>query len=452
MNFNNKKIGIWGFGIVGNSALSYLRNRGTPQLQVLDKKELSAPDQQLLAQHNIPFLLQTTDLPHFLEYNDHILVSPGIDLRPYQNYQHKWLSELDLFAQEYHHPIIAITGTIGKTSITHLLGQLLNFAGLSTAVGGNIGVGMLNLLATPCNAALLELSSFQLELTNTFAPDLAIWTNFHPNHLDRHSSADDYFNAKFRLLALQQSHQTCLVPLDLAKQLNSTHQVASQRAFFAVNPPHEQLKHITDRDRLYYIRDGHIWLRHHNQTTALLALDQIPAISYQENWLIICSALHIRNLPLNVITTYAAQLNLPEHRLEKVATSQNIAIYNDSKSTTPQATLAAIAQLHGKPIHLLLGGVSKGIDRSPLIAELRNKVHHIYLFGKEASLLATFCAHHHIPHSTYDNLDMAVAACARQIKSGHQMLFSPAGASFDLFENYMQRGITFKQLVARYLP
>ena len=155
MNTAHKKIGIWGLGVVGTSALKYFLLKGEYALEVLDTKHPSQQDQEFLAQHAIPFYLQNSDLILFLERNDSILPSPGIDLQPYQAYQHKWMSELDVFGAEYNKPIIAITGTVGKTSITHLLGQLLNASGLKTSVGGNIGTGMLDLLTIPSDATLL---------------------------------------------------------------------------------------------------------------------------------------------------------------------------------------------------------------------------------------------------------------------------------------------------------
>src|SRR5579872_6602560 len=162
-----KSVGIWGFGIVGKSADNYLLKAGTP-VEVLDKRTLTSQEKAFLRERGIPFY-GPQDLTAFLERNDAILPSPGIDLRPYAHYRHKWIAELDLFARNYHHPIIAVTGSIGKTSVTHLLSTLLQAHGIQLATGGNIGTAMLDLLANPSTMALLEVSSFQLELTKTFA-------------------------------------------------------------------------------------------------------------------------------------------------------------------------------------------------------------------------------------------------------------------------------------------
>src|SRR5690606_28349772 len=147
----------------------------------------------------------SADLNTFLENNSYIIPSPGINVYPYASFAHKWLAELDLFNSEYKKPIIAITGTVGKTSVTHLLDQLLQKYTQRVLTGGNIGIGMLDLLSHPENTdvSLLEVSSFQLELCKSFAPDLAIWTTFSENHLDRHETIDKYFDAKYRILINQ---------------------------------------------------------------------------------------------------------------------------------------------------------------------------------------------------------------------------------------------------------
>ncbi|HZW61528.1 MAG TPA: UDP-N-acetylmuramoyl-L-alanine--D-glutamate ligase [Candidatus Babeliales bacterium] len=444
MNLINKKIGIWGFGIVGKSVLSYLLQKQV-LIEVFDAKPLSSEDQILLQKHHISFYTQP-DLQVFLERNEYIIPSPGIDLRPYSAFQHKWIAELDLFAADYHQPIIAITGTIGKTSITHLLGQLLNAAKTKTAVGGNIGIGMLDLLNQESSCALLEVSSFQLELSKTFAPDLAIWTNFFPNHLDRHSNAQEYFDAKYQMIKHQQANQHALIPLALRDSV-TVKKPASILSYFSMQPLCDI--QLQPNERLYYYDEDTLYLLHDNRQTPLLSKHAIPDISYPENWLIICAALHLRNVSLEVITICVAQLSLPEHRLERIATINEVDFYNDSKSTTAQATLAAVHQLKAKPIHLLLGGLSKGVDRTDLIKQLAGTVYFVYCFGKEADQLHALCARYTIASVSCATLELALDACIQKMRPGDQILFSPAGASFDLFENYMHRGQYFKQLVRK---
>ena len=158
---NSKKIGIWGYGIFGRSAVNYFNQLGY-QLAVVDKSR-QHPDIKELEQKNIPFDSES-QLNEFLENHDLILPSPGIDLRPYEQYKSKWLSQLDIFYSQWQKPIIAITGSIGKTTVTHLLTLLLTHAGKTVAMGGHIGIPVFELLYAKSakELAVVEVSSFQL--------------------------------------------------------------------------------------------------------------------------------------------------------------------------------------------------------------------------------------------------------------------------------------------------
>ncbi|MCL4229624.1 UDP-N-acetylmuramoyl-L-alanine--D-glutamate ligase [Candidatus Dependentiae bacterium] len=453
----NNRIGIWGFGIVGKSALKYLL-RHTAHIQVLTSTPLSAQDQQLLEQLGVPVLYQNTDMESFLRHNDYIVASPGIDLRPYAAYRHKWLTELDLLRHTFTGTLIGITGSVGKTTITSILTQITqHHATPRIYTGGNIGAGMLDMLTdnTPYDAALLELSSFQLEHTMSAAPDLAIWTTFCPNHLDRHGSLDAYFDAKFKLLAHQNSHQQALVPASIVPYIVQRSCNATCNVFVDTTDEHV-LTHATNTaKRIFFLRGTMVVVREHGRETVVLDSAQLPPITFVQNWLIIISALHIMHTELSLPDYMATLVNtahalvMPEHRLELVANLNGITIYNDSKATTPASTLAAVQALSDKPIILLLGGLSKGIDRQPLIMNLRQRVQKIICFGKESQQLKNWCDQAHIPAQDHATLDDAVPAALHDLHSPTHVLFSPAGSSFDLFKDYQERGTYFKNLIAK---
>lgn len=440
----SKKIGIWGYGITGKAAVNYLSTQNI-ELCVLDKALLSNDDQEFLRSKNITQYNQD-QLQDFLEQCDYILPSPGIDLRAYTAYQSKWLNELDLFHAAWSKPIIAITGSVGKTTITHLLSIILGFAGKQIATGGNIGTPMLDLLAQQDSndAALLELSSFQLEYIKGFAPSLAIWTNFYPNHLDRHGSEQEYKEAKAKLMAFQTIEQQALIPLNLKESIRTQSVV---HYFSNHKPSDEQCASLDPEQSIYYFNTDSIMQFKNGTHELVIHRSELPAISYEENWLIICAALNL--LGVNIPSMNTRSLTLPEHRLEYVATINGIDFHNDSKSTTSQSTLAAVNHLYlnKRPILLLLGGMGKGVDRAPLIAQLHGKVKKIYCFGKEADHLKALCDAQEIVSESHANLDTAFAACMRDGKTMDQIVLSPAGASFDLFANYIERGIYFKKLV-----
>lgn len=446
MTTQKKTLGIWGLGVGGKAALASI-NAQEYTITVHDTRTLSEAETALLAQYNATVI---TDLPTFLACNEYIIPSAGIDLRPFKEYQHKWLKELDLFGKAWHKPVVAITGTVGKTSITHLLHQLLTRLGLRVAVGGNIGVGMLSLLKEQesHDCALLEVSSFQLEGCTSFAPDLAIWTNFAPNHLDQHGTIEAYLMAKSTIYRHQQPSMQTLLGLSILEEFPNLPRPHAMHAFFAAQEPTAAQRLLLKKDDiLFYPAHGSVVKEHQGIITPLIATAELPDCSYTINWVTLIAALHLMNFSLRHALAQGAPLTLPEHRLEKVATINGVTFYNDSKSTTPTSTKAALAQLGAQRIHLFLGGLSKGINRSTLIEELPTSVVAVYCFGKEAELLHQLCTTYQLQSNAFTTLEAAYTACTKAAQPGEVVLFSPSGSSFDLFKNYEERGTVFKQLV-----
>jgi len=439
----NKKIGIWGFGTTGKSAANYFHVRGY-HVQVLDRKNLDDTEKAFLITRNIPFFHQEF-LSGFLEQNDYIVASPGIDIRPYlQQYPDKFLNELDFFYAEWNKPIIAITGSVGKTTITHLLSTLLQKVGLEVATGGNIGTPLFDLIALnkSHDVALLELSSFQLEHCTQFAPDLAIITNLYPNHLDRHNDEQEYLDAKTKIFAHQKKGQQALISWGLKDKINGV--LEGKLHYFSSSPLPSQ-ENRSDISKKYYIENDVITVDLNGQRKELMACIGLPPITFIENWLIIHAIFDICKLPLPDL--HSLKLTVPEHRLERVATINGVDFYNDSKSTTVQSTQAAIERLKSRPVLLLLGGLSKGVNRAPFIASIKNDVKKIYCFGAEAKELKMMCDAADIQSASFANLDTAFAACVADMQSGDQILLSPAGSSYDLYKIYTERGDHFKKLV-----
>lgn len=412
MNFTGKRIGIWGYGITGKATAEFLLARGA-KLSIMDQHKLTDETGYFAA--NGVTLFNQDQMEAFFEAQDRIIPSAGIDMRPYyEKYKNKWLFELDIFAQEFHKPYIAITGSVGKTTITSLLSQLLNLYGKKVATGGNIGIASLNLLNMQnyVDLGLLEVSSFQLEHASQFAPELAVITNILENHLDRHDTMEAYAQAKFNIL------------------INANHAIMPQELIPLVSPTH--ITKITPLTPNAY-QD---------------LISKLPPLTFDQNWRIIIAVLDKLNLSIEQLPKLAHHLKMPEHRIEYVTTIHEAQFYNDSKSTTPTATLAAVQRFCDKPIHLLLGGLSKGIDREPMIQQLHNKVKTIYCFGKEAETLHALCIKHQIPALAFTTLEQAVTASNTTAQPGDIILLSPAGSSYDLFENFEHRGRVFKDLVA----
>jgi len=449
MFIHQQKIGIWGLGIVGKATLEYfIPYKNT--LSVMDKQFPNNQNKEFLNKNNITFYHEN-DLSSFFAKNDLVLASPGINHPTLQKYKHKLISELDLFENNYKKLKIAITGTVGKTTITTILGELLNKS-MNISIGGNIGTGMLSLVNQQQNndGALLELSSFQLIQSKKFAPDLAILTNFHPNHLDWHASEKEYFLAKTNIFNKQNNNQKALFPLNLITKLIPFYKPTSNWHFFTTNKKecNRYKNEIKQYAQTVFYRENNQFLKwENNRTTPLLDTQTIPEISFIENWLIICAALHLLKQKIDAKLLNSVNVKIPEHRLEKVTQYNGIDIYNDSKATTIQSTQAAINKLKKRPIVLILGGIDKGVDRTDFIKDLDDAIKLIICFGTEKEKLASICKKYNKNYYAYNSLEQAVKTSLQNATTNDQILFSPSGASFDQFKNYEERGSCFKKLV-----
>jgi len=375
-------------------------------------------------------------------------------LEEVSQYKKKWLTELSVIGQVFSNPVIAITGTVGKTTVTHALSHILKTGNRSIWTGGNIGKPMLDLLREKqkIDLALLEVSSFQLEHVNFFRPTLAIWTNFYPNHLDRHKNTENYFNAKKNIIDNQKEGQFALLPFQLRDKIKR-----KNISFFQVlKPPAKELKKLIGHREIFYIEKNSVvrfCVETEKKEIIFSNLERFTNSFFSENLLILFSALNIlyrikalsdKNLLSEKQLSFLPPI---KHRLEKIEVINNIVFYNDSKSTTSASTIAAVKKLSTKPIILLLGGLSKGVSRRELIRTVKKNVTVICTFGAESKKIAEFCRKEKIACRPFSNLDSAVKESFKLAQPGDQILLSPAGSSFDQFKNYEHRGNQFRKLV-----
>lgn len=430
ISIKNKKVGIWGLGIVGTSVLKYAQ-QFTKRIQILDQKENST----------FPIIVQTPEtIRSFLEHNDIIFPSPGISLLDYKEYQHKFVHELDIFSSEFTGKTVAITGTLGKTTITSFIQQCTP----NSVAAGNIGFAMLDVLSRKPQptTTVLELSSYQLQYTKTFAPDIAIWTNFYPNHLDHHASIEEYFLAKCNIFAHQKPNQYALIPTDLINPITKKIPIRSQIYAFGIRKP-ETISFPT-----FYIDQNNLVL-HTDQQEILIFnnVNQLPNTTFLQNWVAILACLHLNNIDIQAVEKELKNLQVPEHRVEFVKKIHNVAVYNDSKSTVWQATQSAIERFPNQRIALFLGGLSKGTDRTPLIEYLKTRKITVFSFGAEAEKLAMLCKKHGVGCVQAETLELALELFLKEHTQFDVLLFSPAGSSFDLFKNFQDRGNQFKKMI-----
>jgi len=450
----NKRIGIWGFGVMGKSAVEYLSNQGY-QLGVLDTRTPNQEELHYLKEKKIHWYTQDQQELFFNSY-EIIIPSSGININPqhYATHKNKWLHELDYFNFIFNKPIIAITGSIGKTSTTYILNQICQNASLSVAMGGNIGIPTFDLIINKdaVDYALLEVSSFQLSYNQSFAPFLSVWTNFYPNHLDHHLTEQEYFLAKNNILRYQTKDQFSLIPFNLRNKVSPCIPGHQRSYFIADRPNNSQLNILNENEQLYYIDYHHTVIRYKQglHIPIMTITPTLLSFSFIDNILLLTAICDILKINPAIFQTIASILTLPAHRIEKIASINSVNFYNDSKSTTTASTLAAVKKLSNRPLHLFLGGLSKGVDRAPFIAQLKNHVKYIYCFGKESVLLHSLCISHNIPSKNFYALNDAITECMANIQPEDHVLLSPAGSSYDLYQNYEERGQHFKKLVAQY--
>lgn len=451
MDIRTQKIGIWGFGIVGKSAAVFLKQHGST-IDIIDNRLLTSEEQTYA--HQFGSWQQAKcqdDIEEFLKRNNVVVVSPGIDTRPFGQHAHKFIAELDLFQAFYKKPIIAITGSVGKTTITTLLSHTINSMSSGWWTGGNIGNCMLDALSIQdqTQGAIIEISSFQLEYCSIFAPDLAIITNIFPNHLDRHGNLENYIKAKAHIIAHQKDTQQSLVPFEY-KDILPTKKHGNYNYFSMQGPTEADVSTLSPSSRLFFYYNGSMHQYTNGTYTSIINLDTLPQVTFTINWLIICAALHLQEFKLDTLHSIVTTCQLPAHRLELVRSVNGIDFYNDSKGTTVAATLAAVNKLKEKPTILLLGGMGKGVDRSNLIRDVKPYVKTIICFGKEHKELALKCELHDVNHIATAHLETALQYAVNKAHPGDQIVLSPAGTSFDEFKNYEERGNFFKEYIAKF--
>jgi UDP-N-acetylmuramoylalanine--D-glutamate ligase len=471
-----EKIGILGFGIVGKSVLDFLKSYyPNVQIGVWDQRKLEPSEIEIINFGGAKFFEASFPVKSFFDSHDQIVVSPGVNLRKlfdsadFEKYKTKCIGELDFFAQHFKKQSIAITGTLGKTTVTKLLGQLTNKTVFNAngfenvATGGNIGDAMLHLIKKQheLDLAVLELSSFQLDLNKKFAPDVAIWTNFYPNHLDWHPDMQDYLLAKFKIFEYQKQNQYSIFPESLFLQddfVKKLKNLESQICIIceSIDNGFAFLKNTGIQKCFIFGQQNNkfcVWSLENEKikdSVQLFDLNFLPDVSFIENWFLVLAALHCLKFDLKVLEDYFQEKDLflaeekfCEHRVELFTTINGVDFYNDSKSTIVQATQAAIKKLekNGKPIILILGGLGKGVDRSSFFKSVSDSKNFkkVFFFGKPSKEFESFHIYSSLQDVLHDIFQIA--------KPGDQVLFSPSGTSFDFFKDYEHRGTAFKELV-----
>ncbi|WP_210484291.1 UDP-N-acetylmuramoyl-L-alanine--D-glutamate ligase [Pantoea ananatis] len=431
-DYRGRKVVIIGLGLTGLSCVDFFVAQGvTPR--VMDTR-MSPPGLDKLPEQVERYVGGINS--DWLLAADLIVASPGIALA------HPALCEaadagieivgdIELFCREAQAPIVAITGSNGKSTVTTLVGEMAKAAGWQLGVGGNIGLPALSLLKAPAQLYVLELSSFQLETTHSLKAAAATILNVTEDHMDRYPlGMQQYRAAKLRIY---ENAQVCVVNADDGMTM-PVRGADARCVSFGID--------IGD----YHLnkQQGSIWLRAKGEK--VLNTDEMTLVG-QHNYTNALAALALADavgLPRSTsLSALAAYSGLP-HRFQLVHQSRGVRWINDSKATNVGSTEAALKGLEvNGTLWLLLGGDGKSADFSPLATYLQGDRIRLYCFGRDGDALAALRPDVAV---RTDTLQQAMEQIARQVQPDDMVLLSPACASLDQFRNFEQRGDVFAQL------
>jgi len=350
-------------------------------------------------------------------------------------------SEIELADRFLNGRLVGITGSNGKTTTTSLIEHILKNSGFSTLLAGNIGTPLIDVVeqTTDQTITVAELSSFQLELIETFRSNISVFLNLTPDHLDRHGSMDAYAAAKARIFEKQTAADFAI--------LNADDPASTPYA-----PTKPKVFWLSRKQRVAqgaFLRGEEIIFRNDGEEEVILKQSEIPLPGAHnlENVLAAVAATRLAGAPPNGIAKAIRSFAGVEHRLEFVAEHNGVRYYNDSKATNVDATLKALDALPGR-ILIILGGKDKGSDYTVLQTPLRQKAILALLIGAAADKIEKQIAGS-VAVERAGTIQRAVEIASRAAQPGDIVVLAPACASFDQFENYEHRGRVFKQLVGQ---
>ena len=438
-NLSHKRVLVVGLGKTGLSCARYLSEHGVEVAVTDSRTHPPALDELQEMYPDIAVFVGGFDSEAFKRATC-LIVSPGISLREPLIAEARArgaeiVGDIELFSRDVDAPVIAITGSNGKTTVTTILGEMAKTAGMDVRVGGNIGVPALDLLHEPRpDLYILELSSFQLETTESLNACAAAILNISEDHMDRYYDLNDYTAAKAKVYY---GTGTLIVNLDDERVMGTVNLIRQGRALsgFTASEPKEKEFGVCTKNNIEYLCYG---------SDLLLAVSELK-VKGKHNVVNALAALALgkeANIPLDAMLVALKEFPGLPHRSQWIAEKGGIEWYNDSKATNVGATIAALNGIKANNIILIAGGQGKGQDFSPLKDVVKNKVKHLILLGEDANLLNDELSDS-VEVSIVKDLSAAVFKAVEIAKSGDAVLLSPACASFDMFTGYEQRGDLF---------
>ncbi len=431
MQYQNKIVTVIGLGKTGLSCVEFLTKKQA-DVRVIDTRQNPAGAEQLAK--NIPLHTGSLNLDWLLQ-SDIIVISPGLavktpEIQTALSAGVEVIGDIELFCREADKPIIAITGSNGKSTVTSLVAEMAKAAGLNVGMGGNIGIPALSLLEQNHDLYVLELSSFQLETTYSLKAVAATVLNISEDHMNRYVDLEDYRQAK---LKIYHQCQTAVINAEDSLTKEDNRQSAQVQLSFGEHNADYWLK--TDNGKQYLMAKNEV----------ILPCDEVKLVG-RHNYMNALAAIGLAQaagIKTAGIQTALRTFTGLDHRFQLAHFADGVRWINDSKATNVGSTVAALTGLHlTGTLHLLLGGDGKNADFSEL-QKLINKPHiHCYCFGQDGKQLAALSAQSHL----FDTMEQAIEYLRPQLNAGDMVLLSPACASLDQFASFEKRGEEFTRL------
>ena len=441
MELKNKILCVIGLGKTGIAVANFLSRQGA-RVTVTDSKpreQLLEPLKQLRADVKTRF-----ENPAPPADTELVVLSPGIDiyssfLENTKREKIEIISEIELANRFNAVPIIAITGTNGKSTCTTLIAEIISQSGKTAHAGGNLGTPFISLLDQgDADYRILELSSFQMEATSGLHPMVSVILNISPDHMDRHKDFKTYVELKEKIFAHQSQNDFLILNQDDPNTRNLGKDCPAERILFSTQ---------TELDKGIFLRGKKIIARFQNNDREMVSLESLPkGVQWQaENILPAIAVALLLDVSQEAILQALKNFTVLEHRLEWVRTLNGVDFVNDSKGTNVGSVCKSL-NTFDRPIILIAGGKDKETDFSPLKSLMKEKVKHLVLIGETRDKFKGIL-NGSFGYEESDSLEEAVRLAKVKAEEGDIVLLSPACASFDMFKDYEDRGNRFKTIV-----
>lgn len=449
MDIVGRHITVAGAARSGIAAALLLKRQGGLPF-VTDSRPISVSDKEKLRQQNIEF--EENGHSKNAETGDFLIVSPGVPteaaiVQHYLTSGRPVYSEIEVASWFCNSPIVAVTGSNGKTTVVHWLRHMWNSAERKSILAGNVGTAFSSVTeeTAPDIDTLLEVSSFQLDHIDTFRPDVSILLNLTPDHLDRYgNSFEKYSQTKFKITENQGSSDTFILNIDdpVIAELGKSYTWRND------SPSILEFSSVKEVEQGAFVRNENIILKIDHKEELLMNIAELNLKGRHNLANGMATALAARASEINneYIRESLRTFEGVAHRLEFVRKYKGVSYFNDSKATNVNAVWYALDRFD-VPVVLILGGRDKGNDYSELKDQLREKVHTIITIGEAAQRIESQLKGV-VPHiKSASSMKEAVKKARKVAKRDEIVLLSPACSSFDMFDNYEDRGHQFKQAV-----